>query len=75
MSLRVVGEFVFALDMEGIGRGRLFIGALKLLSLPKTIHNSSAVHTHFRPGLGVTRPSLSRPVQRSAKQPAPAYPI
>jgi hypothetical protein len=35
--------------MEGIGRGRLFIGALKLLSQPETIRYSSPVHTHSGP--------------------------
>jgi len=41
---------------EGSGRGRLFIGALKLLSLPEIIRYSSHVHTRSRLGLGVTRP-------------------
>jgi hypothetical protein len=41
--------------MEGISRGRLFIGTLKLLSLPETIRSSSPVHTHSCAGLGVTR--------------------
>ncbi len=40
--------------MEGIGRDRLFIGALKLLALPNTIRCSGHVNTHYRLGLGST---------------------
>jgi len=63
------------MHMERIGRGRLFIGALELLSLQEIIRYSSLVHTNSRQGLGVTRPSWNRPVHRSDKQPAPADPI
>jgi len=61
--------------MEGTGRGRLFIGALKLLSFTYTIRCSSNVPNHSRLGLGATRPYWSRPVHLSDKQPAPAGPI
>ncbi|HKN18253.1 MAG TPA: hypothetical protein VJW95_00545 [Dissulfurispiraceae bacterium] len=61
--------------MEGIGSGRLFIGALKLLSLQQTISYSSNVYINHRLGLGVTRPFYGRPVHRSDKQPATAYPL
>jgi hypothetical protein len=68
----VKGQFE---NMEGIGRGRLFIGAMKLLSKPETIRYSSPVHTCSQMGFGVTHPCWSRPVHRSDKQSAPADPI
>ena len=39
--------------MEGIGgRGWLFIGALKLLSMPETISYSGHDYTHYRRNAG-----------------------
>ena len=61
--------------MEGSGRGRLFIGALKLLSFPETIRYSSPVHIHSGCGLGARGAGYSPLIEHPCIAPINSLPL